>query len=204
MAIGTAIKILEAGGYLKRSRERLGNAQLRLTVRADEALKLFGAKAKKQTALWETLIKTYGDKLAAGWDINLEDLANMLGTKKSSLQRLVKKLIEADILDYTPPFRGTEIFILQRVENEEVNLNFSALNDKLQAAYAKLDKMEEYIYHQGCRQQFILKYFGEDSMPCGKCDLCINGRGLTPKITLPKKNYLDYYDQAYEKNEQLP
>ncbi len=202
MAVGTAIKILEGAGYVSRSRERLGNAQLLLTVSSDEALKSFGSKTKKQVALWETLIKTYGDKLAAGWEINLEELANMLGTKKSSVQRLIKKLTEVGILNYAPPFKGTEIFILQRVPSEEVNLNFSALNDKLESAYAKLDKMEEYIYHQGCRQQFILKYFGEASEPCGKCDLCLNGRGLSPKIKTAlktKRAYLNYYDQAYQK-----
>jgi len=203
MAIGTAVKILESGGYIRRSRERLGNAQLRLNTGASEALKSFSSKAKKQLALWENLVKTYGAELEAGWEINLEDLANMLGAKKSSVQRLIKKLTESGVLDYTPPFKGTEIFILKRVESEEVNLNFSALNDKLEAAHAKLDKMEEYIYHQGCRQQFILKYFGEDSLPCGKCDLCINGRGLAPKTNLkPAKTYLNYYDKAYEKKKQ--
>ncbi len=199
MAVGTAIKILESAGYVSRSRERLGNARLSLNTAPDQALKTFDAK--KQTALWDNLIKTYGDKLEAGWEINLEDLANMLGAKKSSLQRLIKKLTEAGLLDYTPPFKGTEIFIKQRVPNEEVNLNFTALNDKLQAAYAKLDKMEDYIYHQGCRQQFILKYFGEDAVPCGKCDLCLNGRGLAPKTKTglkPAKTYLNYYDKAYE------
>lgn len=200
MAIGTAVKILESGGYISRSRERLGNAQLRLNTGASEALKSFSSKAKKQLALWENLVKTYGTELEAGWEINLEDLANMLGAKKSSVQRLIKKLTESGVLDYTPPFKGTEIFILKRVPSEEVNLNFSALNNKLEAARAKLDKMEEYIYHQGCRQQFILKYFGEDSVPCGKCDLCINGRGLAPKITTkPAKTYLNYYDKAYAK-----
>jgi ATP-dependent DNA helicase RecQ len=79
MAVGTAIKILESAGYVSRSRERLGNARLRLTTAPDEALKTFGAK--KQAALWINLIKTYGDRLEAGWEINIEDLANMLGVK---------------------------------------------------------------------------------------------------------------------------
>ena len=202
MAVGTALKVLEAAGYLRRSRERLGNAHLQLTVSAAEAQKSLGAKAKKQSLLLDSLLDKYGDRLSAGWDINLEELASMLGQKKSSLVRLVKKLSDSGCLDYQPPFKGTEIYLLQRVPAEEVNLNFSALESKAQAAYAKLDKMEDYIYHQDCRQEFILHYFGEtNTKPCGHCDLCLNGRGLSKtKSTLAPKPYLAY-DNAAALNE---
>jgi ATP-dependent DNA helicase RecQ len=191
MAVGTAIKILEGAGYVRRSRERLGNAYLKLLQPA--TLDALGAKAKKQSALLDTLLTNYSDKLNAGWEINLEDLASMLGVKKSSLLRLVKKLSEAEALDYRPPFKGTEIYLLKRVPAAEVKLDFDALETKLRAAYAKLDKMEDYVYHQGCRQQFILDYFGEAGSPtCGHCDLCLHGQRL--QRAKGRKTYLPYDD----------
>ncbi|MFC0423970.1 DNA helicase RecQ [Lactiplantibacillus plajomi] len=43
-------------------------------------------------------------------------------------------------------------------------------------AYHKLQVMTQYANTQGCLQQFILNYFGEDSEPCGRCSNCTDQR----------------------------
>ncbi|AVV98424.1 DNA helicase RecQ [Lactiplantibacillus plantarum] len=43
-------------------------------------------------------------------------------------------------------------------------------------AYQKLQVMTRYANTQGCLQQFILKYFGEKSAPCGRCSNCTDQR----------------------------
>lgn len=43
-------------------------------------------------------------------------------------------------------------------------------------AYRKLQVMTQYANTQGCLQQFILKYFGEASEPCGRCSNCTDDR----------------------------
>ncbi|MFC6274341.1 DNA helicase RecQ [Levilactobacillus tangyuanensis] len=45
-----------------------------------------------------------------------------------------------------------------------------------QQAYMKLQMMSQYANTQDCLQQFILKYFGEDSEPCGRCSNCQDHR----------------------------
>ena len=38
----------------------------------------------------------------------------------------------------------------------------------------KLDEMEQYVYQVACRQQYILKYFGDhEAGDCGTCDNCL-------------------------------
>lgn len=177
MAIGTAIKILEKEGYVSRSREKTNNAYLRVKDFA-AANNSFGPRAKAQRELWEKLSQKYGVELKEGWQVNFEEVASILGYKKDAISRLVKKLTENNLAEYQPPFRGTEINILKRVDASEINLDFSALKEKLRKAYKKLDSMEEYTYHFGCRQKYILKYFGDDELEeCGKCDNCLNGGG---------------------------
>jgi ATP-dependent DNA helicase RecQ len=101
-------------------------------------------------------------------------VAAIIGCKKDSLSRTIKKLQEKDLIDYRPPFRGTEIKILKHVSSEELNLDFKALKEKADRAYEKLDEMEQYVYQVGCRQQYILKYFGDhDAKPCKTCDNCL-------------------------------
>ena len=80
----------------------------------------------------------------------------MLNTEKIALQRLLQKLQQADLAAYQPPWRGTELNLLQRVPRGSVNLDFEKLEQKLQSAYDKLDDIEKYIYHKRCRQQYIL------------------------------------------------
>ena len=54
----------------------------------------------------------------------------------------------------------------------------------------KLKAMTEFAYSSGCRQQWILNYFGEeDGVPCGRCDQCLalgveEGQSLGEEETL--------------------
>jgi ATP-dependent DNA helicase RecQ len=182
MAIGTSIKILEKAGLVARSNEKKGNAFLQLLTSREEVLEALGTRAKKAREQFEKIYSKYGKELKAGWQLNFEEVSQLLEIKKNSLTRLVKKLQEKEQVEYQPPFKGTEIRILKRMERSEVDINRKALHEKLQAAYEKLDKMEEYIYSFGCRQKYILDYFGDiNSYNCCKCDTCLTGGSMVRK-----------------------
>jgi len=189
MAVGTSLKILEREGYITRAKEKTGNAFLKISGDYSSVLEAVGARAKTQRELAGKLFDKYRKELGTGWEINFEDLAGILGAKKDSLMRLVRNLEEKNLAEYHPPFRGTEINILKRVEPSEINIDFSFMKDKSRKAYEKLDQIENYAYHFGCRQAFILKYFGDDiSEKCGQCDNCLNGFGYVRKMEAPVKS----------------
>lgn len=178
MAIGTAIKVLEREGYVSRASEKSGNAFLKLLKDVNYIKDALGTRSKKSQVLLDKLNERFAEEMAAGWEINLDEVAEIINEKKDSIRRLVKKLSELELVEYKPPFRGTEINILKRVDRDEVVIDFSRLKEKLKAAYAKLDKMEEYIYDFGCRQKYILDYFCDvNAASCGKCDNCLTGGG---------------------------
>ncbi|MDD4271309.1 MAG: RecQ family ATP-dependent DNA helicase [Patescibacteria group bacterium] len=173
MAIGTAIKVLEREGYITRSHDRVGQAYLKAH---NSKLATQNLKSKSQRENLERLLNKYGSELEAGMYADLEEVADVLGIKKDTLARLIKKLKDLDLVDYVPPFRGTELKILKRVDGNDVKLDFAALKYKLKHAYNKLDLMENYIYHNTCRQKYILDYFGDlESQKCAKCDNCLVG-----------------------------
>ena len=174
MAIGTAIKLLEKDGYIRRSQDKTGNAYLKLLKTKTEIIELIGGRAKTQLEIIEKLIGKYGEQLVEGFEFNLEEAAGILEIKKDSISRLIKKLKDVEAAEYKPPFKGTEIIILKRVARSEVNLDFTALREKMRHAYAKLDKMENYVYHDECRPGYLMGYFGESENDCGKCDNCLN------------------------------
>ncbi len=195
MAIGTALKILEKEGYISRPNEKTSNSFLKAKKDWGEISASVGKRAKSQLEIVEKLGERYLEELKTGWEFNPEEVSLVLKVKKDSLLRAIKKLAEKDFLEYKPPFRGTEIKLLKIVESEDINLDFKALKAKAARAYEKLNEMENYVYHLGCRQEYILKYFGDlSAKPCGQCDSCLKVNKVKAKggEDYTKKEYLSY------------
>ncbi len=56
---------------------------------------------------------------------------------------------------------------------EVLPIDRAALEEKARRDHLKIDSITRYAYAQGCRQKWILDYFGESSSePCGHCDSC--------------------------------
>jgi len=208
MAVGTAIKILESGGYLRRSQEGSGLAYIKLIADWDKILDSISSKAKKQLIIMANLRRNYSDKLSAGWQVNLDELAQMIDQKRATLQKLIKTLADQNLVFFQPPWQGSTIQILKEVPAEAVELDFDQLRQKLSAAYDKLNQIENYIFHHDCRQKYILNYFGEAGQNCGHCDVCLktsrqrnnsseqdHSHSAKPKKTLSTKlTQLESYD----------
>lgn len=194
MAVGTALKILEKENYISRPSEKAANAYLLFKADFITLRNTIGKRAKKQLLILDKLADRFADNLNKGWNFNLDEIATIIGEKKESLSRLIKNLKEADLADYEPPFRGTEIRLLKKVAPEDLELDFKALRIKMERAYEKLNEMEDYVFNPGCRQEYILKYFGDfmEARTCGHCDNCLN-----PKRAAQKK------EDNYRKREYL-
>ncbi len=55
----------------------------------------------------------------------------------------------------------------------DLPISAPSLQEKERRDREKLKSVTEFAYSRGCRQQWILNYFGElDSQPCGRCDEC--------------------------------
>lgn len=182
MAIGTSLKILEKEGYIRRSRERTGNAYLKLLKDKKYIIDTFSTRAKIQRELFKKLSDRYTDELTNGWQVNIEEVSEILNIKKESLMRLIRNLAKQNLIEYNPPFKGTEIRILKRVLPYNLHIDKKALSKKLNEAYEKLDQIEDYVFSLNCRQKYILDYFGEKNIKnCGHCDICL-ARGQESSI----------------------
>ncbi len=192
MAIGTALKILERSGYISRPNEKTSNSFLKTKKPWSEVIESVSKRAKTQLEVVLGLEEKYFNKLTEGWEFNPEEVAVVLGLKKDSILRTIKKLAESDLVEYQPPFRGTEIKLLKILQPEDLEIDFKALKEKASRSYEKLDEMEGYAYTLDCRQNYILKYFGDHHSPdCGKCDSCLK------LARQKKKNGEDYRYKEY-------
>ncbi len=58
---------------------------------------------------------------------------------------------------------------------DDWNIDHEQLEEKARRDHLKIESITRYAYSTGCRQQWILDYFGETgSAPCGSCDNCSN------------------------------
>lgn len=193
MAVGTALKILEKEGYISRPNEKTSNSFLKTNKDWQEIVDSIGPRAKTQKEVVLGLQEKYFEQLKTGWEFNIEEISLVLSLKKDSILRTIKKLAENGLVEYRPPFRGTEIKVLKFVESHDLKLDFKKLKEKAFRAYEKLDEMEGYVFSLDCRQNYILKYFGDYNSPdCGKCDSCLKLKKEKNKsgIDYRKKQYL--------------
>lgn len=58
---------------------------------------------------------------------------------------------------------------------DDWNIDHEKLEEKARRDHLKIESITRYAYSAGCRQQWILDYFGETgSAPCGSCDNCLH------------------------------
>jgi ATP-dependent DNA helicase RecQ len=73
--------------------------------------------------------------------------------------------------------RGTRL-LQPDVRGHQLKLDVGKLREKERRDRAKLKMMIDFAYRRECRQQAILRYFGEtDPAPCGNCDVCLEAAG---------------------------
>ena len=68
--------------------------------------------------------------------------------------------------------RGTRLL----KPDERLEIDEAAMDEKARRDREKLDSMIALCESGGCRQEWILDYFGEEGVECGTCDVCRSGR----------------------------
>lgn len=68
--------------------------------------------------------------------------------------------------------RGTRLL----KPSESLEIDEIAMEEKAARDREKLDSMIALCESGGCRQEWILDYFGEEGVECGTCDVCKSGR----------------------------
>ena len=68
--------------------------------------------------------------------------------------------------------KGTRL-LKPELNFECLDIDRNSLEEKARRDHLKIESMTRFAYSMGCRQQWILDYFGEvNSEPCGHCDVC--------------------------------
>ena len=162
---GIIIKMLERAGFL----ERL-YAGMRLCFVAAGPGNPRGPVQKK---IFDVVAKIAGSK---GKKVSINTLTKAADLERPALLRGLRLLSEDGLITYIPPTRGRDLKILRpQADFRELKIDFELLEKRKQSDLKKLKEMVTYGYFGGCRWDFLLSYFGDDSATdqCGSCDNCI-------------------------------
>ena len=115
--------------------------------------------------------------------ISIKEMAVRLGDERSDMM-VSSSLHVLDREGYIDRFdlpgkrvRGTRV-LQPGVHGHQLKLDAAKLREKERRDRAKLKMMIDFAYARECRQQAILRYFGEpDPARCGNCDICLETAG---------------------------
>ena len=111
----------------------------------------------------ERLVGTRRDELV---QFHPRDLAPSLDMDQTAVAHDLHELSELKAFTYVPPFRGRAIRMIRRdVPFDQLEIDFAALEQRKEAEIEKLNRMVRFALSGSCRQQEILRYFGEQRCP---------------------------------------
>ena len=111
--------------------------------------------------------------------MSIRDMADHVGAEGNDMQ-VSSALHVLDRERYLDRFdvpgrriRGTRL-LQPDVRGHQLKIDTAKLKEKERRDRAKLKAIVDLVYGRNCRQQAILRYFGEgDATACGNCDICL-------------------------------
>ena len=172
--IGTCEQLLDKAGALERLESRENMAIVRLESDLHSLVDLLPKQAKVQRRVLHAIERVVGARRFE--TVYFQPREIMLETELdgASLTRTLRELCQLKAFDYVPPFRGRAIHMLKRdTPFEALEIDFARLEQRKAAQYRKLSMVVDFAQSRDCREQLILRYFGQkDGAPCGHCDNC--------------------------------
>ncbi len=173
--IGACEKLLEGAGAIERLEAAENTAAVRLNSDLPTLVDLLPPQARVKRQVLRAIERLVGGQRREWYYFQPRELLRDLPDFDSSaLSRNLRELSALSAVDYVPPFRGRAIHLREVGRQfEDLEIDFELLERRKSAEYERLERVIRFGKTFGCRQQEILKYFGEaDPAPCDHCDNC--------------------------------
>jgi ATP-dependent DNA helicase RecQ len=172
--VGNCEQLLEGAGVL----ERLVASQNMASVRIDSDLPtlvdLLPKQARVQRKVLKSVERLVGDRREELVPFQIHQLDANQELDHDSIANALRELCRLEAFTYIPPFRGRAIRMIRRdLPFSELEIDFEELERRKAIEFEKLGLVVSFAQSGECRQNVILRYFGEETdTPCGHCDNC--------------------------------
>ena len=172
-SIGACLKLLEEAGAVERLRPRQNLGMIRLDQAGPDLTDLLPTNATTQRAVLRAVAGFVGDRRGESLYFSPDGMAHGLQMSRAQLTGALGELAKRLKLEYIPPFRGNATFVRDfQTPFEQLDIDFAHQQELKSHEYEKLHRVVRFARTDRCRRQQVLGYFGEESDPCGHCDVC--------------------------------
>lgn len=176
--VRNSIKILTLNGLMTLSDERENSARLMFCVSREELYDYRVRKCETEGVLLAVL-RLYEGVFTEFRSIDVQEIALFSGYTVERVREELKTLWRQHIIRYVPSSYSPILTLLtDRVPERDLYIAPYSYLHRKEAAVERMEAMMRYaLLNEGCRSEYIQRYFGEEGAePCGVCDLCIARR----------------------------
>jgi ATP-dependent DNA helicase RecQ len=176
MSVYSSLVLLERAGHIERGRSSNSTALARMVVPIDVALEAVSDEATEGAVLRELIfMRNVSEREQT--EIDVTAIAAGLGLSDGQMRRALAGLAARNLVAVENTYQGRGIRLLDEKPVLALRVDMGELEARRAAEQAKLRRMIDYCYHEGCLRRFILNYFGDRKRlaHCGTCSSCAPG-----------------------------
>lgn len=175
-----AIKAMEQERILTFNEQIFLPSKISFTCDKDELLTFENAHPRLENLI-KYLLRSYEGIFDNEVSVNEKLLTRLTKISPEELLTQLNELQAFGIISYNPQKETPQIFFLQnRAPAQYLTFDQTYFLKRKQQYQLRVDAMEKFVTLQnGCRSQYIGKYFGDVNMKqCGICDNCLQRKSL--------------------------
>ena len=168
-----SLQFLQREGYMEFTEEINNPSRVHFIVGRDDLYR-FQVANEAFDSFIKLLLRSYTGMFSEFVPINEADLSRKSGATRDMVYQFLVKLSSFNIIRYIPGKKTSlVIFREERLTRKSLMIspeNYLSVKKRYEE---RLNKMIEYAdSDEHCRNIMLLDYFGEESVPCGRCDVC--------------------------------
>ncbi len=168
-----SLQFLQREGYMEFTEEINNPSRVHFIVGRDDLYR-FQVANEAFDSFIKLLLRSYTGMFSEYVAINEADLSRKSGATRDMVYQFLVKLSSFNIIRYIPGKKTSlVIFREERLTRKSLMIspeNYLSVKKRYEE---RLNKMIEYAdSDEHCRNIMLLDYFGEESVPCGRCDVC--------------------------------
>lgn len=174
-----SLKILEMNNDLVFSEGVFHPTKVKYAI-GNKELYNFQIQHSKFLGLTTLLSRSYAGIFEQYFEIHEKEFCTRLAINAMELENQLKQLEKYGVLDISwKSSLPTVTLTHERLPDDYLSISAEVYTYRKQNAEQKLEKALQFIELPICRSVQLLKYFGQECQPCGKCDVCKNNSKTT-------------------------
>ena len=177
-----SFKILEMNGNIVFSEHAFHGSRIKITIN-NAHLYSFQLSNPTVDPLITLICRTYSNVFDEFCEIDDWQFCKRLNISQETLTKQLEYLETHGIIDITWKTSNPLVtFLHERKPDDYLEINPEHYLHRKERAFGRLNAMKEFVEREECRQVQLIRYFGQETAPCGKCDVCKRVNALeTPK-----------------------